>query len=206
MSLAQAVVTPNFAVGGLQFQGPRTISGPRNAAYNPTTPAAKTSTAYTHSTSSAASLTFGAGHGFTTGQALDLFWVIGGVQHSRRRCVVGTVSGNTVPIASGGTGDSLPSVDGTVFQAMSPVVMTSGLVGNNLSAFCLSTSVYGAIALFDSGPTLLIEKLILPGDIFEWDNLSGDTNSLAGVTVATVNFSHNGTAAAIMKLVAMLSS
>jgi hypothetical protein len=70
-----------------------------------TVPKGKASTAFTKLSASTGTLTLSTGHGIATSQIVDLYWSGG----QRLRCNIGTVSGLTVPIASGGVGSDLPA-------------------------------------------------------------------------------------------------
>jgi hypothetical protein len=62
---------------------------------------------FTYISSSAGTLVLSEDHPFETAQVVDLYWESG----SRRGVTLGAVSGQTVPIASGGEGDNLPVSD-----------------------------------------------------------------------------------------------
>lgn len=78
----------------------------------------KAGTLTTRTSDSVGTLTMDSGHGITTGQGLDLYWDDG--DGARIGMVVGTVSGDSVPV-SGGAGFVLPSASTSVF------ILTGGL-------------------------------------------------------------------------------
>jgi hypothetical protein len=102
-------VTIQASGGGLAINFTQSVAATLTSALNPTLAAAKSGTLPTRTSNTVGTLTMDAGHGFATGDRIDLFWLDPptGVQKCQHKITVGTVAGNSVPI-SGGLGDSLP--------------------------------------------------------------------------------------------------
>lgn len=201
MPLISATSIQSHSMGGLSFNGTRVVSGNDGEVVNPVTPASKTSTAFTNASSSTGTLTMGAGHGFTTGEVVDLFWVdTAGLYHSRRRVTLGSVSGNSVPIASGGTGANLP-VTGTVINVMAPIMVPAVFDCTGLVLLGLETDQHGCFAFLDGSNVVQFEKAIGPGETYEWTLNNGSVCALfdSAIVVHKIYFSHGGTVAATMK-------
>jgi hypothetical protein len=91
-------------------------------------------------------LTMNPGHGITTGQRLDIYWTLSGISYVMRNCLVGTVSGNSVPFTNvNSLGDALPI-------ATTPIIASVPVVGV-LSV--LSSSVLLALFCQAQGPCML---------------------------------------------------
>jgi len=169
--------------------------GNNSVSSNPTTlvQAAKSGTLTTRTDNTTGTLTMAPGHGFSTGNTISLFFAGG----SQTNVTLGTVSGNSVPF-SGGSGTNLPAAT-TPITAMLPVSETFNLVGNNatgLVAFLVAQPGDGnaAIEFLSSGPAVVLTETVSgPNPTYSWNGTT--TNPLAGVTVATVRFSHGQTGA-----------
>lgn len=152
---------------------------------SPSVPAAKTGALTTRTNNTDGTLTMDAGHGFATGNLIDLYWNGG----SRRGVVCGTVATNSVPI-SGGAGDNLP-VNNTPITAAIPTQITMAITGDDCEAIASYCPVSGNV-VFRNGTTVLLAHQILPnlGGSRLWVLGEGITNPLAGVTVTNVVLSH----------------
>lgn len=211
MGLASATSNPVNSVGGLTLSGQVIVSGNEGEPLNPATPASKVSTAFTNTSSSTGSLTMSAGHGLITGQVVDLYWQdTAGLYHSRRRVLLGTVSGNTVIIAGNNTtpataGANLP-ITGTVIHVMAPVMVPAVFDGSEIVELVLATDQHGSFAFLDGSNVVQFEKAIGPGELWEYNGANGRACALvtSAITVHKVYFSHGGTVAATMKAVALL--
>lgn len=100
-------VVNNFNLGGLSFNLSETVEGNDVFSVVIEVPVAQGGVLTTRVDNDDGTLTMtNAGHGILTGDIIDLYWT-GGV---RRRVVVGTVSGTSVPFGAvtPGSGDNLP--------------------------------------------------------------------------------------------------
>lgn len=173
-----------------------TATGNNSVDSNPSVPAAKSGTLTTRTDNTTGTLTMAPGHGFNTGNTISLFFAGG----SQTNVTLGTVSGNSVPF-SGGTGTALPPAT-TAITAMIPTSEVFNLVGNNATgalAFTVPQQGDGnaCVEFLSSGPAVLLTETLSPAvPTWRWDGTT--TNPLAGVTVATVRFSHGQTGPRVM--------
>ncbi len=149
--------------------------------------AAKVGQLTTRGSTTAGTLTMVTGHGFTTGQRLDIYWTGG----RRYGVTIGTVSVDSVPF-TGGAGDDLPVLN-TAVTAVLPTVLTPfAVTGDNAQsvATAIGSAVAGTIVFADSGnATILAVQLTSAIRSYVWVTGQG-TNPLAGATVAKVFISH----------------
>lgn len=172
------------------------VSGSALERATPTVPAAKSGSLSTRTDNDTGVATMASGHGFTTGNKVDLFWSGGS-----RRQMDATVSGNAVTL-DGGSGDNLPALN-TAVTAMVPVSVDFTVEGDDvvgLAAFCPAR---GWIAIIDDEAA---EAKVFEFESFSgqsWISGSGITNPLAGVTTASAKFSHASTSPQTLKLLAV---
>jgi hypothetical protein len=203
--MASIVVGTTVNGGGVSLNNSETIVVPKYEGVDPLLPAAKVGT-LTRSDANTGTLTMAAGHGFTTGQRLDVFWLdpTTGQQKCQHKCTVGSVSGNAVPIDLG-VGDDLPAAANTPVTAQVPgeygfefdetkmIVFAVGGGGNGGGAA-------GKVVVEDSGGTVLFDRTLgANGAGFTW-LIGGGTNPLAD-TPAKV-FLSNGSSAVTNRVTA----
>lgn len=150
--------------------------------------AAKVGTLSVHTSSSVGTLTMAAGHGFTTGVLIDLYWfnTDGTLAGARRAVIAGTVATNSVPI-TGGTGDNLP-IATTPIVAMQRDVETCAIIGDNTKAIFVTSPVpcFVVFAASDDTVLLAVEITEVNGQ-YRWYADSGVANPLgSGVTIGKV--------------------
>lgn len=153
---------------------------------SPSVPAAKVGQLTTRTSVSAGTLTMSPGHGIVTGNNLFLFWAGGS-----RRCVVGTVATNSVPI-SGGAGDDLPA-NLTAITACVPQVEEFVVTGNNVVAIGLDCAVQARVAFTAADGTTFQADKGLPDsedNCYVWDDTNGATSPLATFAVGKVLLGH----------------
>lgn len=139
------------------------------------------------------------GHGIITGQRLDLYWTVNGVNGQAYDAVAGTVSGTTVPIASIAGGTSLPIATSPIIVGI-PVSTSFPVTGNNVT--CLQAGLpnfpgtpAAGYFVFTDGASQ--EAVFVPtgpgGGNFVYANGSPiiGTNPLASQTPTTVWMSHS---------------
>lgn len=157
-----------------------------------TVAAAKTGTLTTRTDDNTGTITLDAGHGLSTG-TFDIFWT-GGSQ----RKVTCTITINACAIDAG-TGDDLP-VTSTAMTIMAPVSTDVDLDGDAVTALAVYGQRGGYVAFLDAADADI--KVYGPlatngADGFSTD--AGDTNPLAGETVAKITFSHGSTSSGEMR-------
>lgn len=152
---------------------------------NPNVPVAQPGTLTTRTTNSTGTLTMtNAGHGLSTGQRVDLFWVGG----SCYGVVLGTVAGLTVPIASVSGGAVLPAQGFAIVVGIATSVPFN-CVGNNLAFLATSTGQEGYF-VFNDGAADLYAAHLPAGFIDAWKTGDVRANPLAGATPTKVFMSH----------------
>lgn len=174
------------SVLGVNYIKQSSVTGNSGERTTPSVAAAKTGSLTTRTNATTGTLTMDAGHGFTTGVVIDLFWSGG----SRRNITVGTVATNSVPISSG-SGDDLPAA-ATAITAMIPtevvfeVDATSGCQA--VQAACATNSW---VVLRDASDTVLVAYQIRAGEnAAAWVNSGMGSNPLSAAAVANVLLSH----------------
>ena len=178
-----------------------TINADKDGGVSKNLPAAKTGDLTTRTDNDTGTLTMDPGHGISTGNKLDVYWVdpTTGEEKSRVNMTVGTVSGNTVPIDLG-NGDNLPLVN-TEIRAMVPVVEALdapiGAAGVNLQAIMAYGGASFTVHFFESTTLIASIRVLASGvngqpDGYVWANGQTGTNPLATATavVNTVSVSH----------------
>jgi hypothetical protein len=153
----------------------------------PDIPRAKNGTLTVRGSNTAGTITLEASHGVTTGatNGIDVYWSGG----KRYGCVVGTVSGNDVPI-SGGSGDNLPVLS-TPIKAMVPQKENFTVVGDDAVSILAKADARAVIKLQTATPTVILTiQLESNTDGYVWTSSNGVANPLAGQTITSVLMSH----------------
>lgn len=158
---------------------------------SPTVPVAKVGTLTTRTDDNTGVLTMSAGHGFTTGNKIDVFWSGGS-----RRAMDATVAANAVTV-DGGSGDALPT-NNTAITAMVPTEVLMDIDGDQVVAVAVYSPKAGYIVFVDDGPADISDATyqLDAGEGKGWVSGDGGTNPLTGDTVTKVKFSHGNSAAA----------
>lgn len=160
---------------------------------SPSLAAAKIGQLTTRTSNTVGTLTMNSGHGFLTGQRLDIYWVENNIPGHRRGVTIGTVSGDTVPF-SGGDGDNLPT-NNTAVTAQVPEENEFVVTGDNVKSISILMPRKGIVVFASSGNAEQhFRHHPEAGTNYHWDYLNGDTNPLAGDAVAKV-FISNGDSA-----------
>lgn len=141
-----------------------------------------------------------AGHDIATGNRLDLYWTIDGVNYCQRGITVGTVSGTSVPFDSG-VGDNLPTA-ATEITAMVPTLWTGSVVEANIEAFAaqiIGTEKGAQVAIgassFTEQAAFLLNGVTWTGDTAAWsDGVPGWTSPISAATTFTQIYVSHGDA------------
>lgn len=175
----------------LSFSGSATISSSLATPWSESIAAAKTGTLTTRTSGTAGTLTMDAGHGFMTGQRLDIYWSGGNCYGA----TIGTVATNSVPFTLA-EGTALP-IATTAITAMVPTSAAVALTGDNAVSIGVSCPV-GGTAVFATSGNVTIAGIVLASPVtsYVWTSVYGGTNPLAGATVAKVWLSHGNSGAA----------
>lgn len=155
--------------------------------------AAKSGQLTTRTDNTTGTLTMSAGHGFTTGVVIDLYWA-GGVRYG---VVVGTVATNSVPI-SGGAGDNLPS-NLTNITAMVQRTANVLIDGDNAKLIAIemrtndrALRTAAHIGFFDASNDLIAELDLVTNVPLVYDIESGITNPFTGDPITNLRISQAG--------------
>lgn len=187
---AQLQVQRTTQIGGKSFGLQQTLNNDLQIVVEKSIAAAKAGTLTVRTNNTDGTLTMAAGHGFTTGVKIDLYWSGG----SRRNVTVGTVATNSVPI-SGGSGDNLP-IATTAITAMQPTVFPAVATGDNITGLVLYCEAKSTVIYADASHAELyarVQALAIPWD---WFSGNGDTNPLAGDSLAELRVTHGDSSAA----------
>ena len=143
-------------------------------------PAGKAGSLSTRTDDNTGVATLGAGHGFQTGDKVDVFWAAGS-----RYGMSATVSGNDVTIDLGG-GDNLPD-QGTNLVVTKRVAIAMAFSGDLLKlivACCKTKRI--RLTFEDAGGSSLLSRDLPLGEPWSWVSDQGVANPLAGGSVASV--------------------
>lgn len=190
MDIQVAVAT---TLNGKSYSKRTTVSGERAVSFGERLAAAKVGTLTTRTDDNTGELTMNSGHGFVTGDRLDVYWTDSttGQPGCRRGMTAGTVATNVVPI-DGGDGDVLPAAASAV-RVMKPEEVSLPLTGDDVQGiFGYGQSVYGSSVVYATSGDVLIYGFTIktPGGGDVWYNGSGVTNPMDAQTVAKVFLSH----------------
>lgn len=175
---------------GLSFGLQSTITSPLATPWSVDLAAAKTGTLTTRTSNTAGTLTMDPGHGFTTGQRLDIYWTGG----SAFGATIGTVSTNSVPFTLA-EGDSLP-IATTAITAQVPTSEPVAFTGANAVALAISMTQGGRVVFSLSNNTTVyaVANQSTLGT-WSWVSADGGTNPVTGSAVAKVYLSQGSTTA-----------
>lgn len=193
--MATVTHAQSISGGGITIQTmPVTRTNSGTIALEDTLNAAKSGTLTTRTDDNTGTLTMSAGHGFTDGQIIDVFWS-GGVQ---RNVVVGTVATNSVPIDSG-VGDNLP----TATTAITAVVQKSinlSIDGDetDILAVVLETvdktiRTAANVQFRDSAADIIAEIDLVTNVPQVWDIAGGSANPFTGDPITNLKASQANT-------------
>lgn len=173
-----------------------TGTGTTRLRVSPSVPAAKSGTLSARTDSDTGTATMASGHGFSTGNKVDVFWNGG-----KRRNMTATVTSNSVAL-DGGSGDALPAVN-TAITAMVPTSVNFPLTGDDVQGIMAYSPAAGFVVLFDDAGTPAAiagaTYTLGAGQARGWVSEEGN-NPLASKTTTVAKFSHGSTSAQVMKL------
>lgn len=157
-------------------------------------------TAYTDTNTG--SLTLEPGHGITNGTG-DIFWQDSGTNKARRGMTI-TMTGDVAAL-DGGSGDDFPALSTEDVRLKKPQSIACVFTGNDVKwalafAELLPTANDAFIAFLTSAPADIKVYRVKPGrnGTEAWRGTDDGTNPFAGVTGATVTFSHGETDEVVM--------
>lgn len=152
--------------------------------------AAKEGDLTTRSDDNTGTLTMDAGHGFTDGQIIDIYWS-GGVQRS---AVIGTVSVNSVPFDSG-IGDNLPA-DETAITAVVQKSINLAIDGDNADIVAViletvdkSLRTAANVQFKDAAADVIAEIDLVTNVPQVWDIEGGSANPFTGDPITNLKAS-----------------
>lgn len=193
-------VTITATIDGVRYTRETLQTSDNKGGSSPDVAAAKTGQLTTRTDNDTGVLTMAGGHGIITGNLVDVYWTVGGVNFSRTG-MTATVAVNAVTV-DGGSGDNLPT-NLTNVTAMVPHSEDLSCVGDNVQEIVISSPVYGNVTFAESDGTTLLGTIELtpddagsPNYTYHWWPGKGETNPLAGDTVGKILFSHGDSAGA----------
>lgn len=172
------------SVGGVTYIQAGTVSGTNFERATPTVAAAKTGTLTTRTDANTGVITMTSGHGFTTGNKVDVFWSGGS-----RRNMDATVATDAVTV-DGGSGDDLPALNSSI-TAMVPTEAAFSVDATSTGVSVIaSCPVNGFVVFRDGSDAVIYTCQVRAGALtLQWVTGMG-TNPLASAAVANVLFSH----------------
>lgn len=178
-----------FSVGGKQYVDQQTISTGGLEALEEPIPIAWTGVLTTRTDNNTGTITMdNAGHIIATGNIIDIYWTVAGVNGVQRASTVGTVSGVTVPIDLG-IGDNLPPLNSAVIACVVKKFTPNVIVGNNVAALLAAAdSTRAMVCLYSSSDTVESLAITLAANgAYSW--LGVGTNPIAGVSIDKIHIS-----------------
>ncbi len=180
--------TRGYNVAGQTFGVNAVITSNLLTGWSVTLAAAKIGQLTTRTNGTDGTLTMNAGHGFTNGQKIDIYWDGG----SCRNATIGTVATNSVPF-TGASGDALPIVS-TAITAQVPTSESIVVTGNNVVSYGVGFPGGGTCVFAASGPTEVAAAVVLaPGTSTVYSSTDGGSNPLAGGSILTVRLTQGAT-------------
>lgn len=143
-------------------------------------------------------LTLGVGHGITNGTIVDVHWRIAGVNYCQRKCTVGTVNVNVVPIDLG-VGDALPAAPQAIVccahrtekvTACSAGLQILGLLAKDLTGVAIEGV---QVQFYIAAGTVPYAPLLNLDDLVQSDVAAGEANPLGATDIVSVTMT-NGNA------------
>jgi hypothetical protein len=203
--MATGTLSLAMSIGGVSITKQFALTADQATGFDPSIPPGYAGTLTTRTDNETGSVTMAAGHGITTGSAVDIYWSGG----ARFGVTVGTVSGNTVPIGAdnSGTGDNLPvATTALVLSEQQEIAIAidgdnAVLIGIELNFVDPSATSRGRLSLQDASDNE-IAGFTLTGNYPRPFNISGgDTNPFTGnpITKGTISNSST-TSAATLKI------
>lgn len=186
-------VNPGYQVAGRNFGQSKQVNVNSAVLLEPPDeiPAAKSGSLTTRTDDDTGVVTLSTGHGITTGARVDAYWEVGGVK-GYRYGMAATVAGDAVTV-DGGAGDNLPVATSTVILAVAQE-FDFDLTGDNVKVLAFFSEVRGLFVLEDDiGGVLYVKHHPDSNQASGWYSDSGETNPIAGDTVAKAFMSHNST-------------
>lgn len=176
------VYTRTFVFGGVTFGAVTNPTASFSIPWGQTIAPAKIGQLTTRTSNTAGTLTMNAGHGFTNGQRIDIYWS-GGAAYA---ATIGTVSTNSVPF-TGAAGTNLPA-NNTAITAIVPYTGSYVVTGNNVAVIAASCPQGGIVVFADVSNVTLFAITILPANAtsYVYSSTDGGTNPLAGAAVANL--------------------
>lgn len=175
---------------GKTFTFDKTLTSDGYAGTEPELAAAKTGTLSTKTSDTAGTLTMTAGHGFTDGDVIDIYWSTGQCS----KATIGTVATNSVPF-TGATGDVLPA-QGTEITAMVQHEESVAFLDANLVALFVGAVTAACCVTFYDDLDAVVGAVRVPAapdgvspQHYMWDDDSGVTIPVSD-DVAKVGLTH----------------
>ena len=196
----QATISETVTVGGLTLSETTTVNAENAIIKDVSVPAGKVSQLTTRTDNTTGTVTGPTGHGITTAQVVDLYWVGG----ARRQVVVGTVSGLLIPI-SGGVGDVLPAnLTAVTICPRTAVNVVIAAADLNFLAMQVPASVRGSFALREGGGAYPINQT--QNGVWHWTTGNGEANPLGAYTSTILYMSHDSTVAQKMQFTSLAAA
>lgn len=197
-------IQKTYSAGGKSFNEQTNVVAENLFSKDITIPAPKNSTLTTRTDNDTGTFALTTGHGLVTGNKVDIYWTVSGVQGHRRN-MTATVTGDNA-VLDGGLGDNLPP------QATAGIVVcladevSISIDPDDMMAYVIYVGARGIVQFLD-GSNAELKAYIFPGpdpmsDV--WYKASGLVNPLGGNPIGKIRISHADTTAAREGRVAIL--
>ena len=190
--------TVTAQVLGQSYVMDQSTTGDNGIESTPTVGAGPTGVLTTRTDNTSGTVTIdGSSNPIATGDKIDIYWTVSGVAGMRRNVTAGTVSGQAIPFAAtGSTGDNLPVAASAVTVVKHVPETGLSIVSSTLNGIvCKADPVDRVTYTFkDGSAAVLLSVTCTAGKDYVWSNGSGITNPVTAGTIASVTFTHNGTA------------
>lgn len=187
---SSAKITKSITIANKPYQEVTQVVADAGAQVAPSggVPAAASGTLTTRTDNETGTITGTTGHGITTGAVIDIFWDGG----ARFGVLVGTVSGNSIPIGAdnSGTGSNLPTAS-TVVKFMVPHEESLVVSAGAIRGITVYSQRVGRIAFLESDGTPIVAYDLTAGQT-KVPYLYGDGQANPiGENIGKVAFSHS---------------
>ena len=202
----KADVKDSVRVAGLAFSESVAINSDAAIVQDVDVPAAQQATSWILDTAgTTGTLTMGTGHTLQTGAVHDLFWneTVNGatVRKGRRAVVLGTVTGDSVPITSSGAGDALPTeATGLIITVGTRVELDTTVAGDTLQLIVIASKKVFSFSLTTVSLVEEFGRSPCAGCIWKWYNGNGEPNPVAGDDITNVIVSQGATEVATVQV------
>ncbi len=201
-----ATIKDTVAVAGLRLDESINILSDAAITQDVDVPAAQIASDWVLDTSgTTGTLTMGTGATIITSQVVDLHWneTVNGavVRKGRRAVIVGTVSGDQVPLTASGVGDALPAeATGLVIAVGIRVELDVEVTGDTIQLIAIGSKQISAFSITEVDLAEQFGRSLCKGCIYKWYNGNGEPNPVVGDDITNIIVSQGSTTVAKVQI------